>query len=389
MKQQSKVAKRWGAALLCAALMGFMGRMVWAQDEVPTEVPVETLTDIATDESSEPENTPTPSPEPTTIPVAATATDVPGLPAIITMTTNGTQFSQDSSFLLVFTGQNLSHAHGLTISCQADPSLLLGLQALPGILFDAQTDTIIDAGFQADGSWLFIVTSPVDLGAAGTLAYFNYQVVGYGTGSIQCQFQLTDANGQPLPLAANEASLSIQATQNLIVPTATTAAPLPIPTQAIVNPSISPTPVSTVVVPTAEPTTRLLGQMDASVPLAQTTVMVVGLTLQAAVELQADGSFDLDVPYGDYQVVVAASGYLPYVLNITATAPELVLPLITLNPIGSSNIIPAVAGPNVDVVLENFGMTVPPAPTSADLNGDQVVNIYDLVIASAGSNPGN
>ena len=43
---------------------------------------------------------------------------------------------------------------------------------------------------------------------------------------------------------------------------------------------------------------------------------------------------------------------------------------------------------DVALVIENFGLTVPPAASAADVNGDQVVNIYDLALVSANAQVG-
>jgi hypothetical protein len=133
------------------------------------------------------------------------------------------------------------------------------------------------------------------------------------------------------------------------------------------------------IIPIAETTmlpmlqSHLSGSIQVSLTGVDATVTIAGLETQQTVVVQSDGSFALDVLPGDYQLIITAQSYLPYVLEISVIDQAVVLPTITLvnNQMG---------GEIVGLIVQNYGMT---GSSAADVNGDMIVNVYDLAIVGS------
>lgn len=118
---------------------------------------------------------------------------------------------------------------------------------------------------------------------------------------------------------------------------------------------------------------HLSGRIQAALAGTNATVTIAGINSEQTVAVQSDGSFALDVLPGDYQVIITAQYHLPYVVEVSLTDPVMVLPPITLinNQMG---------GELVLLIVQNFGLS---GSSPADVNGDGIVNVYDLAIAGS------
>jgi hypothetical protein len=118
-----------------------------------------------------------------------------------------------------------------------------------------------------------------------------------------------------------------------------------------------------------------------------------GLTLTASgpvtrtVTTDSAGRFTLDqLKAGSYTVTASAAGYLSNSTTVTVTSGQVVaLPATTLKG-GSVNGDNVIDIGDATLVAANFGLSVPPADSRADINGDGTVNVQDLAIL--GSNYG-
>ena len=354
------------------------------------------------------------------------STPMPSTSASITIVPSAVRAPENSVISLLFVGEGLANVSGVAITCQSDPTRLLGTQALPGGWFSADQVMVTDSGFQADGQWALMAVqsgSAGEFSSSGDLWSLNYQMIASGLTQIMCAVSVFDRGGELLPVTTAETTLTLEGYQDVAVALPTVEAPAEIPlmptpeatqdfdqvevTAEISPTEVAPTPESTAEVnptvedaatlevtevPTAPDTETVLshlsGSISASEPLMEAFVTITGVDGQQTVAVQADGSFAIDILPGRYEIVFSAPHYLSYTLEGFIPIEPVTLAPVRLTPgdVGENGI---VERSDVTLVIENFGLTVPPAPSVADLNGDGMVNIYDLVIVSANTDPGS
>jgi hypothetical protein len=122
----------------------------------------------------------------------------------------------------------------------------------------------------------------------------------------------------------------------------------------------------------------LYGHLESSLRLERAIVIVVGVGTAQTTAAQDNGSFALDLLPGSYLITISAAGHLPYRVEVMISEQPLVLPIISLTG-GDVNGDQMVNAVDADLIITNFGHSVPFASASTDLNGDGVVNIQDLV----------
>lgn len=170
------------------------------------------------------------------------------------------------------------------------------------------------------------------------------------------------------------------------VPTATPGfeTPLPIesPTPTLTSTPAgisSPTPIftSTVVM---SPTPSggngaIAGQVTAGKPVI-VKVYNASLIFVATLETKPDGTFQVEVPPGDYTVVASAAGFLRAQADVPSLNPEVprILPPITLlaGDIDGNDVIDQLDAMTIGM---NYNYIF---PEIADLNGDAIINVLDL-----------
>ena len=209
-----------------------------------------------------------------------------------------------------------------------------------------------------------------------------------------------------LPTTAPDIAISPTPIETLIVPDATLTTPILESTPVMVEPTLVdaatytpdplieiqptalppeatledvPTQESSPVIPPADTPmlpSHLSGSIHSPLTGLEATVTISGAETQQTVAVQSDGSFTLEVLPGDYQLIITAQSHLPYILAISMTDQPVVLPTITLiNTQMGSEI--------MRLIVQYFGLAVTLDSSAADVNGDNVINIYDLAIAGS------
>ncbi|MBW4437248.1 MAG: hypothetical protein KME04_08945 [Pleurocapsa minor GSE-CHR-MK-17-07R] len=354
-------------------------------------------------------------------PTETPVTDPPHVPPGFLLLSGASAVPEGDAFTVTLGAYGFADVSTVAVACRADAALLAGLTASTGGLLSANGAAVNDSGFKPDGQWLLVATLPGTATAdSGELWALNYKLIAQGPAQILCEAQAFDASGAPLLPAAASMSLSVEGiaraadappTEEAVtvpteMPTALptdTAMPEATPeatpettpesTDGILLPEVTPeatpevTPETTpdpVIEPVAEVAglSRVTGTVTVSQPLMRAVVTVIGPETQFAVDVNVDGSFALDLPAGQYALVFSAPHYLSYSLEGYFPEGTLTLPAVTLTG-GDADENGVVDGADVALVMAQFGVAMPAVASHADLNGDQVVNIYDLAIVSA------
>ncbi len=364
----------------------------------PTDAPTSTLVvteEAAVEQTSEADVSATAiAPQPTDIPtdtpiatVVATAevTDA-SASASITIAANLSLLSDNRLLTLTVSAEGLSDVYHVAVACRVDPTVLQGVQATTGDMLLPDLSTVTDTGFQPDGLWI-LFSNQADLAPAlvstGTLWTITYQVVGTSATAINCQVEIGDANKQPISLTNPNASLTIDGFQSVITEPTSTPAVIETEVPIIVEATAEITEIPTEVPVTSTPIDRfhISGGVESAIPLNQATVTISGSTFNQVIALQENGTYSADIPAGEYQFVFNARYCLPLTMTITITDKPLRLPTANL-PGGDVDENMIIDMADAILVSQSFGLT-PPLTAAADLNGDGVVNIYDLALVSA------
>jgi murein DD-endopeptidase MepM/ murein hydrolase activator NlpD len=173
----------------------------------------------------------------------------------------------------------------------------------------------------------------------------------------------------------------------LTSPTATPTSSTPIgtATPTFSTPVASSTPTSSTPVgsptPTSIPGTSgiIMGQVLASKPVTVSLFDATN-TLVTSVTANANGTFSLSVPTGNYTVRATASGFLSAQGSVTLTGGSTnTMPSITLlaGDIDGNNVIDQLDAMTIGM---NYNTTVPAA---ADLNDDGIINVLDLELLAS------
>lgn len=375
---------RW-ALFLAILLVGLLVHSALADESEPVEEPmpaeetaepVEILPTEIVPEVVLPEPTPMPTeivpevvpPEPTALPVTS-----------IDLITSATRLPANAMLSAIITGENLSGFNHFALTCQVDPAILRGILSVPGDLLPVDQVVVSDSGFQADGQWQFTAAYLNSaLPAAGVLWSLNYEVIGTGFTSLLCWIQAVDASAQLLPVTIPAAGLTIEGYEISAPPIGVETVSTLVPIESVV---VEPALEAAAEMPLVA-TSHLSGYVESLFPIMEITVIMRGAALDAATPVDSDGAFAFDLPPGDYQLTVKAPYHLPYTLNIVISELPLMLPAIKLTggDVDSNAVIDAA---DTDLIIRNYGLTVPPAPPAADLNGDGIVNLFDLTLVSA------
>lgn len=293
--------------------------------------------------------------------------------------------------------ENVTGLFGIQVTCQVDPTVLAGLTRIEGDAFTSANGFYVDNGMKPDGKWLIAATrlqpNPAFEGS-GTAFSFQYRLLNAVNAGLNCAAMGVDNHSQPLPITLVNATPVITVTAD-----ATAVIPTVIPTVAVptVEPSATPVapteviPTATVIAPTAE------GTVSASDPstiqgavvkqfAADNAGISVQLTANGSLVQQsvtgADGAFVFaTVPVGTYVVLVSVPEHLSVVYNVTVKGDGAPIDLGSQTlAVGDTDSNQTVDLADAVLVSANFALAVPPAPVTADLNGDGKVDISDLVL---------
>lgn len=292
--------------------------------------------------------------------------------------------------------ENVVNLYGLQVSCQADPTSLLGLTRIDGDAFASGSSYWVDQGMKPDGKWLIAATklqpNPAFNGS-GTAFSFQYTLQTAANTSLNCAALGVDNRSTPLPLTLVNgapvitAVLPITAAPTVEIPTA-------LPTEIV--PTAEATPDPTVELPptveaTLEPTAAasLSGTIQGVIVKqygSDGSGIIVQLTNSGSLVAEsltaADGRFTFtDVPAGSYVLLVSAPNHLALVYNLTVAGDGAAIDVGSqVFLIGDTDSNQTIDVADAALVSANFDVAVPPAPEAADLNHDGLVNISDLVL---------
>jgi Glycosyl hydrolase family 99/Calcineurin-like phosphoesterase len=275
----------------------------------------------------------------------------------------------------------VANLYGLQVECQVDPTVLIGTIRADGDAFNASNSFFIDNGYQADGKWTVAATrlqpnTPIN-GSAKAFT-LSYAALVAGDDKLTCSVLAVDSNGKLLPVEVLNISSS----------SAPTPQPTAEPTIAlIVEPTIEPIIAPTVVVNsdpgvmgTVSGVAALPGRLD-NMGIIVSLYSITG-ALMDDVTTDATGSFSFTgVVPGEYKLLLRAPQYIPLVVDAiiggdggAVNVGDVMLRSGDTDDNGVVDLLDAT------FIGANFGVNVPPAPTSADLNADLIVNIADLVL---------
>jgi hypothetical protein len=297
---------------------------------------------------------------------------------------------------------NVTELYGLQVTCQVDPTALVGTSRVEGDAFNSTNSFYVDQGMKPEGKWLIAATrlqpNPAFNGN-GTAFTFQYTMQSVVNTTLTCTALGVDSHSMPLPLTLANGTLTIAAAiePTAVAPTevqptieAPTATEV-VPTEVVPTVEPSLTPEATEIVPTPE-ATPVVGSSSTiqGVVINQfapdSSGLQVQLTANGSLVQQsstgADGAFSFaDVPPGSYVLLVSAPEHLALVYNITVAGDGAAVDLgsqtfVTGDTDGNQTIDLADAA----LISANFDLAAPPAPESADLNHDGQVNVSDLVL---------
>ncbi len=287
---------------------------------------------------------------------------------------------------------NVANVYGLQATCQVNPAVLTGSTYSEGE-FNSGNSFFVDHQFQSDGSWLVAASrlqpsTPIN----GNVTAFNlnYTVTGTGDSTVTCSALAVDQNGREVALVVeNGAFDGIEPPLETEEPTA--APPTLTPTVTVIPPTETPLPTHTPEVPANTPVPAALSSINGSVAYqnrpdnAGIKVALIEPQGTPPVELvtNADGSFSFtDVPVGEYTLQYSAAGHLAVTQQAVIVASDgLIVDAGTRTlRAGDTDQNGAIDLQDAALIGANFGISVPPAPSTTDLNGDAVVNISDLVL---------
>lgn len=370
---------------------------------LPTDVPTSemvvtdeaTLTEATVEQTTEPDVSATPiAPEqidlPTDIPIptliaTAEVTDL-SPSANISIAANTSRTGDNTLLTLTVSAEGLSDAYHAAIACRVDPTVLQGVQVMNGDMLLPDTSTVTDTGFQPDGLWILIsnqLDTAAPLANSGTLWIFDYKMIGNGVTEINCQAEIRDRNKQPILLTNPNPSLTIDGYQAVFTEPSPTPFVIETEVPIIVEATAEITETPTVVPVTSTPIDRfhISGGIESVLPLRQASVTISGTAMNQVVEVQENWTYSADLPAGEYQFIFNALYCLPQTVAVTITDKPLRLPIVTLL-VGDVDANGVINTADAMLITQNFGLA-DPMPESADLNGDGVVNIYDLALVSA------
>jgi hypothetical protein len=292
-------------------------------------------------------------------------------------------------------------------TCTYDGNVLEASNIAIANLFGADAATAING--PANGSFIVAIAGSNGNKATTNGTVFTFSVKGLqaGQASVECKARVSKGDGVLADLPSTAASLTVVGVAPTFTPIASptlvpTNTPDVSPTPDVSatpiftstpdvspTPSESPTPVFTatpiesptptftstpIASPTPLPAGALNGQVLASKPVT-VSLYNADTTLAATVAANADGTFTLQAPAGDYTIVATASGFLSAQGTVTLTSGGAsTMPTISLlaGDIDNNNVID-----QFDAMT--LGMSYNTAtPEAADLNNDGVINVLDL-----------
>ncbi len=294
--------------------------------------------------------------------------------------------------------ENVTELYGLQVACQVDPTLLIGTTLIEGDVFTSVTSYYVNQGMKPDGKWLIAATrlqpNPAFNGN-GTAFTFQYTLQSAVNASLNCTVLGVDSRSMPLPLTLVNGTpmITAGAVPTVEVPLPTVE-PTLAPTDVIPTPELTPEPTIDV---TIEPTAVAIGLSSIQGTIVKqfeqdNTGLVVQLTTNGSLIQESltttDGLFSFaDIPAGSYVLLVSAPAHLVLVYNVTVTGDGTPIDLGSqVFVIGDTDGNQTIDVADAALISANFDVAVPPAPETADLNRDGVINISDLVLI--GSNFG-
>lgn len=404
--------KRFGILFVAILVIGYLAHAVLADDTAvteisdgapvePAEVVVEPVVETVVETVVE-----QPQMEATTVPAPMISTIVPPeiAPAImgsVALTANTPRAEMNTSFNVTVMAQDMQNVANTSITCQSNPAILRGEAATLGDGLAAAQAGLTDLGFQADGSWTVNIDAMNNVSnSTGIWWQMRYQVVGVGQDMVTCRVSATHMDGSAFLLTADVVGVSVEGFDN--APSADAVAPEVLevieeppagaveiaPVEEVAPVTVDTTTIETVTEDVSVMLADVSGQVLSANSLVGATVTLAGNGMQQIATVQADGLFTLRVPTGEYRLIVTAANHTPYIAPIIVTDTNYVIPAITLemSQTEAEEVDDTVDMGDVQLVIENFGLAVPPAPATLDLNADSQIDIYDLSILGANLN---
>jgi photosystem II stability/assembly factor-like uncharacterized protein len=387
---------------------GFVYGETSEQVVIPTPVATETVA------PTEPSPTTTLLPTVTTIPTLEplTATPSPTVPPdqTVLQIEAPVQANLGQTVSLNLLLRNPRSVYAFQAQCSVDPAVLRGLDVIVSPSFTGESVFNLNAGYQSSGEWLVAGTllNPAPaLTSDTTLITLEYDAIAAGMSTLTCQAVAVDANGQDVPLTVIPAQVEIinlQSTATLeptVMPV--TATPLPptvtreAPTLTSVPPTDVPPPTATLTLPTSVPPTLtpaptgqpLLAAIAGTVRyearqnhegILLTLIQGTDGFIVAQEPTDTQGRFAIgNLQPGTYTLTGGASGHLGLRYTFTVTAGEDAAIAVILSA-GDTDNNTMIDLADAGLIGANFLLSAPPAPATADLNGDGTINIFDLVL---------
>ncbi len=319
-----------------------------------------------------------------------TAQDVP--PPVVRLEVNPAAANVGDTVTVSVRLENVTQLYGLQVTCQVDPTVLVGLTRVEGDAFTSANGFYVDQGMKSDGKWLIAATrlqpNPAFDGN-GTAFAFQYAVQNAVNTTLNCTALGVDSKSMPLPITLVNGTPTIGVG---VEPTAASPTEI-IPTvEAPTATEIAPTEIQpTEAAPTAEATESAgLNSVIQGVIVNQFATDSSGLTVQLTADgsliqqsvTDAGGLFSFaDIAPGSYVLLVSAPEHLALVYTVTVNGDGAVVDLGTQTFVtGDTDNNQTIDLADAALVSANFDSAVPPAPEGADLNHDGQINVSDLVL---------
>ena len=318
----------------------------------------------------------------------AAAQDAPP-PPVVRLEVNPQTANTGDTITVAVRLENVTELYGLQVTCQTDPTLLVGTTHIEGDAFTSGSSYYVNTGMKPDGKWLIAATrlqpNPAFNGN-DTAFTFQYTLQSTTSASLNCAILGVDSRSNALPLNLVNATpvITVGAVPTVEAPTGepTLEPTLPPTAEATVEPTTETTPEPTAVATGLSTIQGSIVNQFAS----DNTGVVVQLTTNGSLVQEsltsADGVFSFaDLPAGSYVLLVSAPSHLALVYNVTVAGDGAAIDLGSQTfIIGDTDGNQVIDVADAALVSANFDVVVPPAPETADLNRDGVINISDLVL---------
>jgi glucose/arabinose dehydrogenase len=355
---------------------------------VPSETPI-----MPSETPGVPSETPIMPSETAVVPSPTSTTEPPPDTPLLRVDVNPASAQPGEVVTVALNLFNVTNVYGLQVECIVNPAVLTGGTHIDGE-FNAGNSYFVDQGFQ-NGRWVVAASRlkpSTPINGSVTAFSLGYTVAGGGDTAVECSALAVDPNGLDVALTVQPGLFtgagSPDATPTLVIPTETPIPPTPIPA----------TPTETPLPPIVTPEPTNSGSIQGVVAYqnrpdnAGITVKLLAVdgTEITQVVTNANGGYQFtDVAVGVYQVQLSAPQHLSVLktdvlVESEGQAVDLGMETLRAGDTDDNGVIDLT---DAALVGANFGVSVPPAPSSTDLTGDGLVNISDLALVGSNYNP--